>query len=142
MTWLVAVDIASDQAGSLDVLIVGIVARIQRGGEKGVQDAQEAFLSAHQLDEAGHVVGHVEGEIVGIPLDETLAVGLAGVGGSFPGTVPVAGPGEGAAPVEEIPVAPGPFLINACEGILSGIKGGLVYSPVVIGIFQRRGGPG
>ena len=139
---LVAVDVATDQARSLDVLVVLIVPRVQRLGEKRVQDAQEAFFAAHQGDEALDVVRHVEGEIVGIALDETLAVGLPGVGGVLPSTVAIAGSREGAAPVEEIAVVQCPGLIGLRQaGVPEGGRGA-VDGPVVVGVLQRGGSPG
>ena len=83
--------IAAYQAGLFNVFVIGIISGLQGLREKRIQDAQELFFATHLADEPRNVLRHMEGEIVRISFNETLAVGLAGIEVFFPTAVPVTG---------------------------------------------------
>ena len=88
---LVAVHVSAEQAFGRNVLIISVAVLGEVASEEVVEVGYELLVAAHNLLQAVHVLGHVEGIIQGIAFNESLAYGLLYVEIFLEGAVGVAG---------------------------------------------------
>ena len=119
---LVAVHVAAHEAVGRNVFVVLVVAFRQVHLEEAVQSLAEYGFAAHCLHHSAHIVGHVEGEIPGVALNESLAIRLVGVHVGLEASVGIARAGKTACGIVHIAIR----LRPPCKGSRGGrIAGGL-----------------
>ena len=137
---LVSVDIAAQEAFLGDVFIVCVAVFRQVGAEEVVQGGDEAFVTAHQLQETIHILRGVEGEILRIALDKALSYSLFNVEIGLESSIVVTGACQGDGRVEDVPVIGCPLIIAGGGFLVSQTlcRGG--DGPVIVGILQGVAG--
>ena len=137
---LVAVHVAAHEAVGRNVFVVLVVAFGQVHLKEAVQSLAEYGFAAHCLHHSAHIVGHVEGEIPSVALNESLAIRLVGVHIGLEASVGIARAGKTACGIVHIAIRLRPLGKGSRGGRIAGGLCRGIDGPVVVGVFQGIGG--